>query len=142
METLLQVLQGINQAGNDASQPCDMLVGTVTAASPLEISVDTTQATLRKEVLILTEPVIEKKIVLAKHKHMTKPGVLEHSHPTVGSSLSGSYETTEEHSILTCYENGKALPTWLIQRALAVGDKVLLLSVQHGQRFIVLSRLY
>lgn len=143
-ETLLQVLQKINKNGNEAEQLSDMVIGTVTSASPLEVSIDTTQAILKREVLLLTANVIERRVALSNHNH--KFTGLAHVHSAPGgmtsNELFGTYETESNRSSVTCYEQGVALPTNLIQRALAVGDKVLLLSVQHGQKFIILSRLY
>ena len=47
---------------------------------------------------------------------------------------------------IVCYEHGKALPVEdgyiILNRALETGDKVLLLRVQKGQKFIVLSRVF
>ena len=56
----------------------------------------------------------------------------------------GTSEDNLLQSNIICYENGQALPVEdgyiILNRALAVGDKVLLLRVQKGQKFIVLSR--
>ena len=47
---------------------------------------------------------------------------------------------------IICQEFGQALPVEngyiILNRALAVGDEVILLRVQNGQRFIVLSRVF
>ena len=103
------------------------------------------------------------------HTHGT--GGLAHSHtveaeePT-GTALSGFYESdtsltgtyatstalgggregTQALGEVRCIENGAPLPVEkgyvILNRALAAGDKVLLLRVQGGQKFIVLSRIF
>lgn len=80
--TLLETIQKIVYDTIRGLQLTDAVFGTVTSASPLEVSMDVTQAVLRSEVLIVCD------------------------------SVSG----------------------------LMAGDKVLMLSVMHGQKFIVLSR--
>ena len=58
----------------------------------------------------------------------------------------GAADCASALSNIACYENGIALPVEkgyiIINRALAAGDKVLLLRVQSGQKFIVLSRVF
>lgn len=79
---------------------------------------------------------------------------LSGSYPS-DTQLTGTYPTTgaldsvESGGALgniACYENGQALPVEngyiILNRALAVGDMVLLLRVQNGQKFIVLSRIF
>ena len=97
--TLADQLFYMMQKNQDAMQLTDMLTGTVTSVTPLEITVSTEMAPLRREVLILTESVTEKTVVI------------------------DGYSVT-------------------LNRSLAVDDKVILLRVLHGQKFIVLSRIY
>lgn len=144
--TLLEVLQQISDQTVGATQPTDLFVGTVTAVDPLEIQTDIYQAPLKKEVLLLTEAVIEKKIDLS---HTHKISGLSHSHSaevSIGQGLTGTYTTQNSLTDVPCYENGTALPIEngyvILNKALAVGDKVMMISVQHGQKFIVLSRLF
>lgn len=102
------------------------------------------------------------------HQHST--GGLSHTHTTADGStgaaldgsyasdqqLSGAYDTgsaldgditsTDALGSVACVENGATLPVEsgfiILNRGLTVGDKVLLLRVQNGQRFIVLSRIF
>ncbi len=96
---LAQQLYAMMQANQDAMQLTDVATGTVTSAGPLEITINAAMQPLRREVLYLTEAVVEKKV------------------PAPGGDI-------------------------VINRALAAGDKVLLLRVQHGQKYIVLSRIF
>lgn len=119
--TLLDALQKIVSDQLKAGQLTDMAVGTVTSVDPLEIVLDVHQAALRGDAIILTDEVREK---------------------TIDVSGAGFFQDV----------NGTLCAVWgqdsgggssgaIITRPLAVGDKVLLLAVQHGQTYIVLSRL-
>lgn len=131
---LIDMLHQISQQSQEASQPTDLRVGTVTSANPLEISINPNMAPLQAGVLYLTVSVVEKKIPVLQHNHVI------HDTYTRG----GTSEDNLLQSNIICYENGQALPVEdgyiILNRALAVGDKVLLLRVQKGQKFIVLSR--
>lgn len=155
---LLDAIMLTSQASQQASQPTELVLGTVTSALPLEISINNMQAPLRSQVLYLTEPVIEKKIPVLDHIHHINSLSHTHSeyHGTTGSGLTGSYPTltslvstganSDQTQNIICYEHGKPLPIKdgfiILNRALEVGDKVILLRVQHGQKFIVLSRVF
>lgn len=153
-DTLVMVSEGTSKA----SQPCDLEVGTVTTVDPLSVTRDVAQAPLTEAVLILTESVVEKKIPILDHIHHIN--TLGHSHtcPDGGTStnLTGSYPTltslvsdganSDQTQNIICYEHGQPLPIEdgyiILNRALEVGDKVLLLRVQKGQKFIILSRVF
>lgn len=133
---LKDALQQITQAGIKAAQLTDLQIGTVTAVDPLEITISASMAPLRAGVLYLTVDVVEKKIPVVQHSHT----ITVSDTYTGGGSATCSTELTD----IVCYENGTALPVEngyiIFNRALAVGDRVLLLRVQNGQKFVVLSR--
>ena len=133
MANLLQELQAITEQVNHASQLTEFLVGTVTRESPLQIVTDTTQAPLEESVLHLTSAVIEKKIKL------------EHTH-VIHDTYTGGGDAENALGDVSCIENGEDLPIedgyTILNKKLEVGDKVLLLRVQHGQQFLVLSRVF
>lgn len=184
---LIDTLHGIVEGAMQAYGLSDLAVGKVSRVDPLEITIRETMAPLPQEVLWLTAAVIEKKIPILSHEHITKgfrhshtvSGLghshrvsgLGHSHSTdegsTGAGLSGTYQTdsslggsyatgdgltpdayTSDRRLedIVCYEDGKALPVEdgyiILNRGLAVEDKVLLLRVMRGQRFIVLSRIF
>lgn len=144
---LKDVLQQMMQQSQSAMQPTDLCIGTVDAVNPLEITINTAMAPLRQEVLYLTENVVEKKIPVLAHSHAIPTGTLQHNHGgAVGNDLTASYQTDERLQSIVCYENGQPLPVEngyiILNRALTVGDKVLLLKVQKGQKFIILSRVF
>lgn len=156
--SLSQALYQMIQDNQAAGHPTDLAFGTVTNISPLEITQNNQAAPLRSPVLILTEAVVEKKIPVLQHRHHIDTLGHSHSCPDGGTStnLTGSYPTLyslasegadgDQTQNVVCYEHGKPLPVEdgyiILNRGLAVGDKVIMLRVQSGQRFIVLSRAF
>ena len=128
---LIQALQMVTQKNFQAMQPTDLAVGTVTSEEPLEITSNTAMEPLKAGVLYLTESVVEKKIPILQHTHTCPDG--------------GTSAALLESQII-CQEDSKALPVEdgyiILNRKLEVGDKVLLLKVQKGQKFVVLSRVF
>lgn len=156
---LKDVLYQMMQENAAAGQPTDLRVGTVTSEDPLEITINPAMAPLRRRQLYLTEPVVEKKIPVLTHKHYISTLTHTHTAPggATGPALQGSYlgedslvsegfNATLQDQDIVCWENGKELPIEdgfiILNRKLETGDKVLLLRVQSGQKFIVLSRIF
>lgn len=155
---LKDVLYQMMQENTAAGQPTDLRVGTVTREEPLEITINPATSPLRRRQLCLTEPVIEKKIPVLAHRHRIQ--TLSHTHAnsagTTTTGLDGSYLGNTlwflrggRHPAgedIVCWEDGKKLPVKdgfiILNRRLEEGDRVLLLRVQHGQKFIVLSRIF
>lgn len=135
---LKDILQQMMQESMRAAQLTDLQVGTVTAASPLEVTISASMAPLRASVLYLTSSVVERKIPVLSHVHEIK---VEDTYTGGGSATCAA-----ALSNVSCTENGASLPVEngfiILNRALAVGDKVLLLRVQGGQKFIILSRIF
>lgn len=133
---LSEVLYQMMEQSQQAAQLTDLKVGTVTKADPLEITISASMAPLRGPVLLLTSAVVEKKIPVLQHNHVI------HDTYTGGGSCESSLLTNE----IICVENGSPLPVEdgyiILNRALSVGDKVILLRVLNGQQFIVLSRVF
>lgn len=133
---LKDVLYQMMSESQKASQPSELRIGTVTATDPLEITINTAMAPLRQEILILTEPVVEKKIPILQHTHKITDTY------TGGGSASDALLQSQ----IICQEYGEQLPVEggfiILNRALEVGDKVVLMRVQNGQKFIVLSRVF
>ena len=148
---LKDVLYQMMQENMAAGQPTDLRVGTVTSEEPLEITINPAMAPLRRRQLYLTEPVVEKKIPVLTHKHYISTLTHTHTAPggATGPALEGSYlgeDSLVSEGFNVCWENGKELPIEdgfiILNRKLETGDKVLLLRVQSGQKFIVLSRIF
>lgn len=140
----------------------DYVVGTVTSTEPLEVTLVNTMIPLPQEVLVLTANVIEKKVRV--HGHIHQIVSLPHTHGyfdsdtgqgasgsrdrITESALNGSYPTVIQIENLEFIEHGEhlaieedgALVT--VNRALRVGDEVVMLRVLDGQKFIILSRVF
>ena len=137
---LLEIMQQIMQENSKAMQPTDLVVGTVTSVNPLEITTDNQAAPLLSPVLYLTAAVVEKKVTTFAHSHNTT-----HNHIVTDATIQSAGQCSTELTGITCYENGQALPNdgfITLNRGLEVGDKVLMLRVQHGQKYVVLSRVF
>lgn len=141
---LIDVLAQIASQVSSSGQPCELYIGTVDSVDPLSIKLDEQQASIREELLYRTDSVIERKIPNPYHRHSIAAHSTQtaenHSHNISARNteyaLSG-YKAVIDGEVQELVDNYIVL-----NRGLAVGDKVLLLSVQHGQKFIILSHLY
>lgn len=128
---LKDAVQQYIQRTQKAMQPTEMQIGTVSGVSPLEITLDTNMAPLTEAVLYLTEPVVEKKIPILEHTHNAPGGATD-------AALLQSEIICDEHSTSLPVEGGYII----FNEALAVGQKVLLMRVQNGQKFVIVSRVF
>ena len=81
---LVDTLHGIVERSMDAYGLSDLAMGVVTKVNPLEITVRESMAPLPAEVLRLTAAVVEKKIPLLAHRHVTSG--FRHGHSIPGLS--------------------------------------------------------
>ena len=107
----------------EAGKPVNVVFGTVINNSPLEISIDQ-KITLDSDSLILTNAVKD---------HTVEMSV---DHTTENTSGGGGYDAFASHN--HSYTGRK---TFTVHNGLVVGEKVLLLRMQGGQKFIVWDRL-
>lgn len=128
---LKDVIQQMVDEAVSARMPTELQIGTVAAVDPVEVTLDTQMTPLRQSVLYLSETVIEKKTPILQHNHVYPEGVTE--------------DALLEPDII-CDEHGTGLGTKdgyiIFNNALQVGDKVLLMRVQGGQKFVILSRTF
>jgi len=101
----------------NASNPVNILIGTVSKASPIEIEIHQ-KLKLTKEFLIITERVTRYEVDLEHDHAYTDDG----SNATTGKSLTNKLTTTP------------------IRTGLKKGDKVALMRVQGGHQFLVLDK--
>lgn len=114
MSSLLDVIKKAGKEAVNADNPVNILYGEVTKVNPLEVNVDQ-RFTLTADFLVLTE-------------NMTRYEVgLTHTHQYDDDGLQ---ETTEE--ALT--------EPVVIRKGLEVGNKVLLLRIQGGQKYVILDK--
>jgi hypothetical protein len=120
----------------EASYPVAVTFGLVVGTSPLEISVEQ-KKTLTDSQLVLTDSVQDITINMTV-AHETDPET-EHVHnyydSDTGQGASGSTNrNTSPTSHLHGYTGQKS---FLVHRGLKVGDSVILLQMQGGQKYIV-----
>lgn len=120
----------VRKAGKQAVEqgaPVNVLIGTVTQINPLVISVDQ-KFPISAEFLYLTDNVRDYKTKLSfdnpSVKHVVKDYTMQDEEGT-------NYKITFQD---------KAINDVTIYNGLKVGERVLLLRVQGGQKFVVLNR--
>lgn len=165
---LTDVLHQIAQDSMEGYGLSDMTTGTVTSVKPLKVKIREGMADIPQEALRLTAAVIEKKIPVLKHQHITAGFRHDHAMPDLshshtaeegetGAALEDSmrtetaldpdaYTSDDRLGHIVCYEDNKPLPVKdgyiILNRALEAGDKVLMLRVMRGEQFIILSRIF
>lgn len=122
---LKQAIQQVIKQSVESMQLTDLRIGTVVKTSPLEISINAAMSPLKSDSLYLTQAVQEKKLIAPPLSNLYfLEGENELPHDTVFD---------DEHQPVYDWAD--------VNRGLKVRDKVLLLRVQKGQKFIVLSRI-
>ncbi|KZS45695.1 hypothetical protein AWU65_07100 [Paenibacillus glucanolyticus] len=119
MADLLNTLKKAAVSAVAAGNPTVVMFGTVSSADPLEVNVDQ-RFTLPADFLIVPESLIHFEIDF------------HHDHEYTDDTGTGSSTKKTE----------SALPVKpiVIRRGLKVGDKLLMMRVQGGQKFIILDR--
>ena len=130
----------------ETGKPVNILFGEVVSATPLQISVEQ-KMTLGEKQLILTRNVTDF-VVAMTVDHQTESALTTHAHSYAGSTESGG---AEPHSHSYSGDSGatglahshayKGRKTFRIHNALNIGERVVLLRVQGGKKFLVLDRL-
>ena len=133
----------------EASKPCNLVFGTVTSTSPLKISVEQ-KLTLTSAQLVLSRNVTDYKVKIDIDSETESGGDVDltHSHSysgTTGSSSSHSHSysgTTEDGGGISVAHTHKFVGTKeiTIKNALVVGDEVIMIRTQGGQKYIVVDR--
>lgn len=149
---LEDTLRELAQVANSATNPVNVLFGTVTKINPLEVNVDQ-RFTLDEDFLIVTERLTRYEIDL-KHHHTFDGGVTSNALPTpldlkhkhmiddvaTSEALLDPIDLRHNHTFGGGV-TGDALPDKIVIReGLKVGDAVLLLRVQGGQQYVVWDR--
>ena len=130
-----ELLTTLKRAALDAvenAKPCAMAYGQVVSAEPLSIKVDQ-RMTLTAGFLILTNAVKDHEVEVELQWETNRDAQLEtrHSHPMVSE---GSFDSAHAHGL-----TGKK--KLLVKNGLKAGERVLLLRVENGQRYIVWYRI-
>ncbi len=128
------LLNMIKKAATDAvnaGKPTSTVYGKVTSASPLKISIEQ-KMTLTKEQLVLTRNVTDYETNITMD-WVSEETIHDHSYTDDGSSNTTG-DNTHSHKI-----KGKKKIT--VHNSLVVGDEVILIQIQGGQKFIVWDRI-
>lgn len=120
-----------------AEKPCQIMFGTVESNPPIKIRIDQ-KLVLTEEYLILTKAVTDHYVDIEVN-HFTEsdplvgyaPWDTTHGHPDAGS---GSIPETHRHG----YSGRKKI---MIYNGLQKNEKVILIRLQGGQKYIVLDRI-
>lgn len=119
---LLVAIKKAAKEAVDASKPMNLIFGTVVGVSPLQVSIES-RITLGASQLFLTSAVRERTVTMTVAH--TTDSASGGSGDTAYASHAHGYTGTKEFTV----HNG-----------LAVGETVILLRMQGGQKFLVLDR--
>lgn len=129
-----ELVRAVKQAAIDAVKadgPMGVCFGTVTAASPLEITTDQ-KLVLKEAQLILTNAVRDYTVEMTVD-HVTE--VISHGHQVVDTYTGGGSATPVGHS-----HPYKGRKSFRVHLGLKAGEKVTMLRCDGGQKYIVLDR--
>ncbi len=139
-ENILGVLKKIVLDVNEASKPVNIVFGTVISESPLKIQVSQ-KLILNKKQLILTRNVTDYEVNMSID-HETETFTYSHKH-SIDDYYSSNKETyannTKEHTH-THKHKIKGTKPFLVHNKLKIGEKVVMVRVQEGQKYIVIDR--
>lgn len=131
MPNLIEIIKQAAIEAMIAANPCAIIFGTVTSTTPLKINVEQ-RLTLDASHLVLTSMVRDIEVDMAVN-YSTE----NHTHThTISDTYSGGGSASNEthnHAV-----TGKK--TMTVHLGLKVGESVMLLQVQGGQKYIVLDR--
>lgn len=124
LNELLQVIKSVARDQYDALKPSDVTFGTVISVSPLEINIDQ-RMTLPAEFFILTKAVLDHYVDITV------------SHVTEDRAGGGGYAEFASHN-----HDYKGCKKILVHNGLKIGEKVILVQAQGGQKYVVLDRVF
>lgn len=140
---LVELLKQIAGEQNQASRPVNVLFGTVLTEEP-ELSVQLEQKkVLTKEFLILSRNVTDHTVDMTMGdgktpQHFTEDADPNETDPKAGGSGDPAFAShSHTHSHVHEYKGRK---TFYVHRKLLAGEKVILVSVQGGQAYVILDR--
>lgn len=129
MSEMAQFIKKLAADQYESGKPAAVMVGTVLSNPPLKIQVDQ-KLTLTEPFLILTKSVVDYSVNMTVD-HTTEPITHSHSYTDDGySKTTGTY--THSHK----YTGTKK---FTVHNGLKAGDKVILLRVQGGKKYVVLD---
>ena len=159
---LLETIKRTASGANDASKPVALMYGKVTSVSPIEVNVEQ-KMILHSAQLVLTRNVsdyeteatvdwdTEATSLSANHSHDVTGNVTVNSQATVSpnpdnvnvnisNEVSHDIGVSQKNINLTHGHSISGRKSITIHNGLAVGDEVLLLRMQGGQKYIVIDK--
>lgn len=163
-EQLLNIIKKAAKEAIDESTPSNIIFGTVTSISPLNINVEQ-KMDLTSDFLILTKNVVdytvdvsvnwstENKSLSAEHNHELSGEILINSSSSINpnpdnisisinNDVNSSLVVDEQSLDLSHAHDIAGKKTLTIHNALKDGDKVILIRQQGGQKYVVLDKIY
>lgn len=138
MADAAELVKVIKKAAMDAvkaDKPVEVCFGNVISVSPLKILVEQ-KLTLGAEQLVLTKAVTDHWVDIEVNHFTVNDDFMisAHTHGTpAGPTDAGNLDTTHKHR----YKGRKKI---MVYNGLKLGEKVLLIRFDNGQRFVVLDR--
>lgn len=131
MPNLIEIIKRAAVEAVAAAAPCAVLVGKVESIAPLKIVIEQ-RLTLEAPHLVLTSLVQEFDVDMTVDHSTENDAYLDtgHSHPHASFA---SFDSTHKHDY-------KGRKKFTVHLGLKVGETVMLIQVQGGQRYIVLDR--
>ncbi len=143
MADVSELVKAMKKAARDereSSKPVNVFFGAVLSANPLKINVEQ-KMVLGEAQLVLARNVTDYSLAVTIDC-LTENALRTHSHSVNGTDAGGDdiSLTTGESSLIHNHTiSGKKNIT--VHNSLAVGDKVILIRQQEGQKFVVIDRI-
>lgn len=136
MAILLQTIKDIVRNEVNSQKPAQVLFGTVTSEAPLKIAIDQ-WGELTSEFLILSREVTDYDVDMTVD-HVTEDTTEPMTAKMAGGGKDPSFTAHQHlHKHTHPYKGRK---TFRVHKRLLVGEKVILIRVQGGQKYLVLDR--
>lgn len=131
MPNLVELIKRAAVEAVAASSPCELVFGIVDSPEPLKIVVEQ-RLTLSEEHLILSTLVQDFDVEMTVEHFTEDDAFLNtlHSHSIGGPA---SFDSTHKHEY-------KGRKKWTVHLGLEAGEKVILMRMQGGQKYLVLDR--
>ena len=137
---LVSAMKRAAREEREASKPVNIVFGQVISISPLQINVEQ-QMILGEKQLILSRNVTDFTTIVTVD-WLTESSLSTHTHTVNGSDGNGdSIDLTTGAKNLAHTHNITGKKQITVHNGLAVGDEVILVRQQKGQKFIVLDRI-
>ena len=132
MPNLVEIIKRAAVEAVAASSPCELVFGIVDSPDPLKITVEQ-RLTLSEEHLILSTLVQEFEIEMTVEHFTENDAFLNTLHGHSPTAPPVTFDSTHKHEY-------KGRKKWTVHLGLTAGEKVILIRMQGGQKYLVLDR--